>query len=99
MFQRAAKLEKGYKHVFTSTVDVSSDTSNWYRRLQNALVWVNDEVHDDMDDNLKMRDDDDRISVISAPDSQYSCTTIGSEMARSRMNLNDFSDDDSEETQ
>lgn len=100
MFQRAVKLEKGYKHCFTSVVDVSSDTSNWYRRLQqeirrlqNALVWVNDEIQPDMDEKII---DDDRISMISAPDSQYSCTTIGSEMARSRLNLNDFTDNDSD---
>ena len=99
MHQRALKLEKGYNHVFSSVVDVSQDPGTWYRRLQQeikrlqtSLVWVNEDIHPEAADDRII--DDDRISMISAPDSQYSCTTIGSNMANSRLNLDDFSDED-----
>ena len=44
-------------------------------------------------------DNDDRLSYVSAPNSDYSVTTIGSEMARSRQNHDYESEEDEDGTE
>ena len=99
LYIRSQKLFKGYKYLINSVVDVSEDPATWFRRLQHKikqlqkeLVWVSEDHETDQEEL-----DDDRISIFSAPDSQYSCTTIGSNMRTSRLDLNLIDSDEESE--
>lgn len=104
LLKRAYKVERGYKHIFTNVLDLSKpENDDMMARLrdlikfhQNDMVWVNEE-HDENDDENINAGDEDAVSMISVPETDYSCTTIGSNMGGSRLNLNDFSDSDEEE--
>jgi len=78
---------------------------------QNGLVWVSEKVAAPEEDdenldqgtNLLLRsfsifnlDQDDRLSYVSAPNSEYSVTTIGSEMNRSRR-VDDYESEEEDE--
>lgn len=104
MHERATKLERGYNYLFTDVVDLGAP--DWFARVhssiadqQNGLVWVSEKVGtaaDEEDEELD-QDNDDRLSYVSAPNSDYSVTTIGSEMTRSRMEQQDYESEEEDE--
>ncbi|CBY21340.1 unnamed protein product [Oikopleura dioica] len=102
MHERAQKLERGYNFLFTDVIDLAAP--DWFTRVhqsiadqQNGLVWVSEKVAapEEDDENLD-QDQDDRLSYVSAPNSEYSVTTIGSEMNRSRR-VDDYESEEEDE--
>jgi len=103
LFERACKLERGYNYLFTDVIRLDED--DWLLKVhttisdqQNGLVWVSEKVGSACEDDDSEYDEhnDDRLSHVSAPMSDYSCTTINSEMNRS-IGGNEVSEEEEED--
>jgi len=105
LIDRAAKLDRSYRHVFTDVLDIDKCgrgrewTDELFRRIhdqQHLLVWVS-EQHETVDNEEDELDNEqDRFSYVSAPASDYSVTTVGTELAHQEPGEED--EDDMDET-
>ncbi|XP_078484813.1 tight junction protein 1 isoform X2 [Ciona intestinalis] len=104
LYDRATKMQRGYSHVFTDTIRLSSGSDDWYRKLystikdqQSTPVWVSEDKlgggGEEDTEGVTVPGDDDQFSYVSAPASDYSVTTVGSEM----LNSSRMSDDEEED--
>ncbi|XP_078718404.1 tight junction protein 2 isoform X4 [Lampetra fluviatilis] len=96
LYERSIKLRKSNSHLFTATIQLNYMNDGWYgslkdtiRQQQNQLVWVSEGKADgSADDDLDMQDD--RLSYLSAPGSEYSLFSADSRHA------SDYDDTDTE---
>ena len=105
MIDRAEKLDRSYRHVFTDVLDIDKCgrgrewTDELFRRIhdqQHLLVWVS-EQHETVDNEEDELDNEqDRFSYVSAPASDYSVTTVGTELAH--QDPGEEEDEDLDET-
>nr|XP_026690396.1 tight junction protein ZO-2 isoform X2 [Ciona intestinalis] len=104
LYDRATKMQRGYSHVFTDTIRLTSGSDDWYRKLystikdqQSTPVWVSEDKlgggGEEDTEGVTVPGDDDQFSYVSAPASDYSVTTVGSEM----LNSSRMSDDEEED--
>ncbi|XP_076812481.1 tight junction protein ZO-1-like isoform X3 [Clavelina lepadiformis] len=94
LYDRAHKLQRGYNHVFTDTIKLTAANDDWYRKLHSTIkdqqsmpVWVSEDKlggsGEEMEEGVTVPGDDDQFSYVSAPASDYSVTTVGSDMLNS----------------
>ncbi|XP_039261919.2 tight junction protein ZO-1-like isoform X2 [Styela clava] len=101
LYDRAIKMQKGYSHVATDSIPLGTVSDDWYRKLhstikdqQNMPVWVSEDklgaTAEEDTEGVLVPGDDDRLSYVSAPASDYSVTTVGSEMLHSTAEYDDM---------
>jgi len=100
LYDRAQKMQRGYNYVFTDTIVLTAGSDDWYRRLYSTIkdqqsmpVWVSEDRlpggEEIEADSAIIPDDDDKFSYVSAPASDYSVTTAGSDFLNSTIRSED----------
>lgn len=109
---RSVKLDRSYRHVFTDIIEIDHYgsgkewTDELFRRIhdqQHLLVWISEKCEtfdrEGLDAKDELDNNEDKYSYVSAPASDYSVTTVGTEMAHQLEDADEENNKDENEQQ